>query len=163
MACTKPIPEGFRSVTPSLTFKDSTKALEFYKQAFGATVLDNLPNPNGKGTMHATMKIGDSIIMMGDEMPASGSCKSAETLGGSPVSLFIYVPDADTAFEKAVKAGAKSTMPVMDMFWRDRCGSLTDPFGKTPSCTPRTSGTGLQSVSGAESVVQMDAAARISG
>ena len=129
MSTTKPVPEGFRSVTPSLTFKDSAKALEFYQQAFGATVLDSLPNPSGTGTMHATMKIGDSIIMLGDEMPGSGSCKSAETMGGSPISLFIYVADADTAFDRAVKAGAKPVMPVMDMFWGDRCGSLVDPFG----------------------------------
>lgn len=125
----KPIPEGYRSVTPSLTFRDSAKALEFYQKAFGATVLDNMPNPNGKGTMHATMKIGDSILMMGDEMPGSASCKSPETVGGSPVSLFIYVADADSAFDKAVAAGAKVQMPVMDMFWGDRCGSITDPFG----------------------------------
>lgn len=131
MTNTKPVPEGFRTVTPSLTFKDSAKALEFYREAFGATVMDNLPNPNGKGTMHATMKVGDSIIMMGDEMPGTGACKSAETLGGSPVSLFIYVSDADAAFDKAVAAGAESTMPVMDMFWGDRCGTLVDPFGYT--------------------------------
>jgi uncharacterized glyoxalase superfamily protein PhnB len=125
MATTKPIPEGFQSVTPNLTFKDTKKALEFYKKALGATVLEVLPMPDGEGTMHATMKIGNSILMMGDEMP---NCLSAESLGNTPISLFVYVPDVDTVFKQAVAAGATETMPVMDMFWGDRCGSITDPF-----------------------------------
>jgi uncharacterized glyoxalase superfamily protein PhnB len=94
----------------------------------GATVLEVLPMPDGKGTMHATMKIGNSILMMGDEMP---NCPSAESLGGSSISLFVYVPDVDAAFKRAIAAGAIETMPVMDMFWGDRCGNLTDPFGYT--------------------------------
>lgn len=138
MSKTDPVPQGFRSVTPNMTFKNSKKALQFYEQAFGATTLDVMPIPDGNGTMHATMKIGDCILMMGDEMPGSGSCKSAETLGASPISLFIYVPDADTAFESAIKAGAKSVMPVMDMFWGDRCGTLIDPFGYTWMIGTRT-------------------------
>lgn len=121
-------PEGFQSVTPNLTFKDTKKALEFYKKALSAEILEVLPMPDGNGTMHATMKIGNSILMMGDEMP---NCPSAETLGGSSISLFIYVPNVDTAFEQAIAAGAMETMPVMDMFWGDRCGNLTDPFGYT--------------------------------
>ena len=121
-------PEGFQSVTPNLTFKDTKKALEFYEKALGATVLEVLPMPDGKGTMHATMKIGNSILMMGDEMP---NCPSAESLGGTSISLFVYVPDVDAAFKKAIAAGATETMPVMDMFWGDRCGNLTDPFGYT--------------------------------
>ena len=121
-------PEGFQSVTPNLTFKDTKKALEFYEKALGATVLEVLPMPDGKGTMHATMKIGNSILMMGDEMP---NCPSAESLGGTSISLFVYVPDVDSAFKKAIAAGAVETMPVMDMFWGDRCGNLTDPFGYT--------------------------------
>ena len=127
----KPIPEGFRSVTPSLIFKDSAKALEFYSSAFNAIVLDTLPNPVGTGTMHATMKIGDCIIMLGDEMQGSDSCKSAETLGFSPISLYVYVADVGMSFDRALKAGARSTMPVMDMFWGDRCGTIKDPFGYT--------------------------------
>ncbi len=123
------IPHGFHSVTPSLTFKDCTKALEFYQAALGAKVIDHLRWPNGQGTMHATMKIGDSIVMMGDEMPNSDCAKSAESLGGSPISLFVYVDDVDDAFKKAVAAGAIAAMPVTDMFWGDRCGSLKDPFG----------------------------------
>ena len=122
----KPIPEGYQAVTPSLTFKDSAKALEFYKKAFGAKVLDFLPSPTGRGTMHATMQIGNSILMMGDEMP---NCKSAETLGSSPMSLYVYVPDADATFNRAVAAGAAVVMPVADMFWGDRAGNIKDPFG----------------------------------
>ena len=78
--------------------------------------------------MHATMKIGDSLFMLGDEM-AGGGCKSAETLGACPVSLLVYVPDADAVFKKAVAAGATATMPMADMFWGDRAGNLKDPFG----------------------------------
>lgn len=126
-----PVPEGYRTLTPSLTFKDSLKALEFYQSAFSAKVLDCLPYPEGRGTMHATIRIGDSILMMGDEVPSEGCSKSAETLGGSAISLFLYVPNVDQAFEQAVKAGATVTMPVSDMFWGDRCGGLKDPFGYT--------------------------------
>ena len=124
----KPIPDGYRSVTPSFTFKDSQKAIDFYKKAFSAKVLEIFPNPNGRGVMHATLQIGDSIVMMGDEMPAGGN-KSAESLGGSPLSLYLYVPDADVAFKQAIAAGATAVMPVADMFWGDRAGHLKDPFG----------------------------------
>ncbi|MBI3996018.1 MAG: VOC family protein [Candidatus Omnitrophica bacterium] len=122
------IPTGYRTLTPSFTFKDSKKALAFYQKAFGAKVLDNFPNPSGQGTMHATMQIGDSIFMMGDEM-SSGGCQSAETLGSSPISLYVYVPDADATFKQAVAAGCKVTMPMADMFWGDRAGNVQDPFG----------------------------------
>ena len=124
---TKSIPQGYHAVTPSFTFKDSQKAIDFYKKAFGAKVLDVFPNLTGKGIMHATIQIGDSIMMMGDE--GMGGCKSAETLGGSPMSLFIYVSDADGAFKQAVAAGGTVVMPVADMFWGDRAGSIKDPFG----------------------------------
>lgn len=123
----KPIPEGYQSITPSLTFKDTQKALDFYKKAFGATAIDLFPNPNGKGLMHATIRIGNSILMMGDEMP--GQNCSPETVGGSPISLFLYVPNVDTVFQQAVAAGCKPTMPVTEMFWGDRAGNLQDPFG----------------------------------
>lgn len=123
----KPIPDGFRSVTASLTLKDTKKALEFYQKAFGAEVIDTFPNQNGKGYMHAVMKIGDTLIMMGDEMgPMS---KSAETMGGSPMSLYIYVTDVDALFPKVVAAGATVVLPLTDMFWGDRAASLKDPFG----------------------------------
>ena len=126
---TKPIPEGYHAVTPSFTFKDSLKAIDFYKKAFGAKALDVLPNLDGRGIMHATIQIGNSILMMGDEMPNAKCSKSAETTGSSPVSFFIYVPDADAAFKQALTAGAVEIMPVADMFWGDRCGTLKDPFG----------------------------------
>lgn len=122
----KYIPEGFHSVTPGLTFKDSQKAIDFYQKAFGAKVLDIFKTPNGQRVMHATIQIGDSIVMMGDEMP---DCKSVEALGGSPISMYIYTPDSDKLFAQAVAAGGKTTMPMMDMFWGDRCGTITDPFG----------------------------------
>ena len=126
----KAIPDGYHSVTPSFTFKDSQKAIDFYKKAFGAKVLDVMKYPDGRRTMHATVQIGNSIVMMGDEMPGSENCaKSAETTGSSPISLYVYVTDADAAFKQAVAAGAKAAMPVADMFWGDRAGSIKDPFG----------------------------------
>jgi len=122
----QPMPERYRTITPSLTLKDSQKAIDFYKKAFGAKVLDLFPNLNGKGIMHATIQIGDSILMMGDE---NQKCQSAETLGGSPTSLFLYVPDVDATFKQAMAAGATEVMPVADMFWGDRAGNVKDPFG----------------------------------
>jgi uncharacterized glyoxalase superfamily protein PhnB len=109
-------------------FKDARKAIEFYKRAFGAEELFALPGPDGKGVMHAEVRIGDSIIMMGEENPQE-PCKSAETMGGSPVSFYIYVENADTAFRRALEAGAQSRMPVEEMFWGDRAGTVQDPFG----------------------------------
>jgi uncharacterized glyoxalase superfamily protein PhnB len=124
----EPIPEGFRTVTPSLMLKNSLKAIEYYKKAFGAEVLGVFPRPDGSGTMHAAIRIGDSMLMMGDEMP-NQICMSAESLGASPISLYIYVPNADAVFKQAVAAGAEISMPMADAFWGDRCGTLKDPFG----------------------------------
>ena len=126
----KPIPDGYHTATPSFTFKDSQKAIDFYKKAFGAKVLAVMKSPDGHSVMHAAIQIGDSILMMGDEMPGAENCaKSAETLGSSPISLYLYVPDADAAFKQAVAAGGTAAMPVTDMFWGDRAGSVKDPFG----------------------------------
>jgi len=124
----KPIPEGFASITPVLVFKDCRKAIDFYKQAFGAQELFVMPGPDGKGVMHAELKIGNSIVMLGDEHPQM-SCKSAETLGGSPVTFYLYVENVDQAFRRALEAGAKSLMAVEDMFWGDRTGTVEDSFG----------------------------------
>lgn len=124
----KAIPKGFHTVTPCLTLKNSLEAIEFYKKAFEAKELGVFPAPDGRSTMHAVIQIGDSILMMGDERPGQ-DCKSAETLGASPISLFMYVPNVDAAFEQAVAAGAAVVMPVADMFWGDRAGTLKDPFG----------------------------------
>ena len=110
-------------------FKDSLKAIDFYKKAFSAKELGVFPSPDGKSTMHAVIQIGNSIIMMGDENPNNQMCQSAETIGSSPVSFYIYVTDVDNFFDKAVAAGAEQVMPVEDMFWGDRCGTLKDPFG----------------------------------
>ena len=127
---TKPVPDGYHTLTPSFTFKDSKKAIEFYKKAFGAEVIDLFPRPNGEGIMHATMKIGNSIFMMGDEMPGNADCgSSAETIGKSPISLYLYVSNIDSVFEQVVAVGGKVTMPVADMFWGDRTGMIKDPFG----------------------------------
>ncbi|HBA88559.1 MAG TPA: glyoxalase [Geobacter sp.] len=125
---TKPIPEGFRSVTPMFMFKDCRKAIDFYKNAFGAQERYAMPGPDGKGVMHAEVLVGDSIIMMGDENPQE-NCKSAESMGGSPISFYLYVENVDAAFRRAVEAGATVQMEVQEMFWGDRAGSLQDPFG----------------------------------
>lgn len=134
---TKAIPEGFHSVTPMFMFKDARKAISFYKQAFGATERYAMPGPDGKGVMHAELLIGDSIIMMGEENPHE-PCKSAETMGGSPVSFYIYLDNVDEAFQRALQSGAESRMPVQDMFWGDRVGTVQDPFGYSWSLATHT-------------------------
>jgi uncharacterized glyoxalase superfamily protein PhnB len=124
----KPIPAGNHTITPMLTVRDVDKAIDFYKRALGADERMRLLGPDGKSIMHAEIKIGDSIIMLGEEQPAMG-CRGPQSLGGTPISLYLYVEDGDHAFNRAVSAGAKAEMPVADMFWGDRCGQLTDPFG----------------------------------
>ena len=124
----KPVPPGFHTVTPMLTVREADKAIDFYKRAFGAEERMRFLGPDEKSIMHAEIKIGDSIIMLGEEHPQKG-CSGPQTLGGTPVSLYLYVEDVDKAFNRAASAGATVTMPVADMFWGDRCGQLTDPFG----------------------------------
>ncbi len=124
----KPIPDGFNTLSAHLVVGDAEQAIEFYKKAFSAEECVRMPGPDGKGVMHAEMKFGNSMIMMCSEMPAMGA-KSPQTIGGSPVTLHLYVEDADKLFNQAVAAGAKVTMPLADMFWGDRYGKLTDPFG----------------------------------
>ncbi len=123
----KPIPEGYHSVTPYLIVKGAAAAIEYYQQAFGAIELLRMPAPEGK-IGHAEIKIGDSPIMLADEFAEMGY-KSPETLGGSPVSIMIYVADVDTVFKRAITAGAKEQRPVKDQFYGDRMGTLEDPFG----------------------------------
>ena len=123
----KAIPDGFHSVTPGLVVRGGIEALEFYKAAFGAEVIARMDTPDGK-LMHAEFRIGNSIVMLGEECPDWGVV-APETLGGSPVSLNIYVEDCDAVFNRAVEAGATVKMPVADMFWGDRYGKITDPFG----------------------------------
>ena len=124
----KPIPDGYHSVTPALTIKGATEAIEFYKKAFGAQELNRFPGPDGKSIMHAEIKIGDSSIMLCDEMPQMG-CLSPKSTGGPSGSIYLYVQNSDDVFSKAVSAGAKPKMPMMDGFWGDRIGSIEDPFG----------------------------------
>jgi PhnB protein len=121
------IPEGYNTITPYLVIKGAAKAIEYYKDIFGATVVVRMDGPNGQ-VGHAELRIGDSRIMLADENPAMGN-RSAETIGGSPVSLYVYLPDCDAVVEKASKKGAKVLKPVEDQFYGDRSGFFQDPFG----------------------------------
>ncbi len=123
----KPIPEGYHSVTPYLIFNDAARAIEFYKEAFGATELFRMAAPGGK-IGHAEIKIGDSHVMLADEH-AEMNARSVQSIGGSPVSFMLYVADVDAQVEQAVKAGAKLNRPVADQFYGDRTGGVADPFG----------------------------------
>jgi PhnB protein len=120
-------PEGMHSVTPHLVCAGASEAIDFYKEAFGATEVSRLPGPDGR-LMHASIRIGDSIIMLVDEMPEWGSLGPL-ALKGSSVVIHLYVDDVDSFSEQAVTAGAKVVLPVQDMFWGDRYGQLQDPFG----------------------------------
>jgi PhnB protein len=124
----KPIPSGMHTLTPHLVVKDASKAIEFYKKAFGAQEIARLPGPDGKSILHADLKIGDSHFFLVDEFPGM-DCRGPESIGGTPVSIHMYVEDVDAAFGKAVAAGAQVKMPLSDMFWGDRYGVLADPFG----------------------------------
>ncbi len=123
----KPIPDGYHTATPYLIIRGAADAIEFYKKAFGATELFRFPMPDGK-IGHAEIKIGDSPIMMADEFPEMGY-KGPQSLGGSPVSIMIYVEDVDAVFNQAVDAGAAVKEALQDKFYGDRIGTLTDPFG----------------------------------
>jgi PhnB protein len=126
-APTKPIPDGMHSVTPHLICAGAAEAIEFYKSAFNATETSRLPGPNGK-LLHASIRIGDSAVMLVDEAPAWGML-GPKALQGSAVQIHLYVDDVDAFTARAVAAGATVTMPVADMFWGDRYGQLEDPFG----------------------------------
>ncbi len=123
----KPIPEGMHTVTPHLVCAGAAEAIEFYQKAFGATELSRVPGANGK-LMHASVRIGDSVVMLNEEMPEWGAF-GPKSLKGSAVTIHLYVENADAVFEQAVAAGAKVTMPLDDMFWGDRYGKVEDPFG----------------------------------
>src|SRR4030095_16109766 len=123
----KPIPEGYHSVTPYLIIEGAVEAIAFYAKAFGAKELFRFPTPDGK-IGHAELKIGDSPIMLAYAYPAMGY-NSPKSLGGSPVSLMIYVENVDTVFNQAVQAGATVKEALSDKFYGDRSGSLIDPFG----------------------------------
>jgi PhnB protein len=123
----KPVPKGYHTATPYLIVNDGAMAIKFYKKAFGATEIMNMKAPGGK-TMHAEIQIGDSRIMLADECPEMGA-RSPQALGGSPVSIMLYVEDVDALAKKAVAAGAKVLRPVQDQFYGDRSGGFEDPFG----------------------------------
>jgi PhnB protein len=123
----KPIPEGYRTLTPYLYIRGAGEAIDFYTKAFDAKERVRMPGPGGT-VGHAELDIGDSMIMLAEESPDMG-VSSPQTLGGTGVSFMVYVEDVDAAFKKAVEAGAKATRPVEDKFYGDRMGSLRDPFG----------------------------------
>ncbi len=123
----KPIPEGMHSLTPLLTCAGAADAIDFYKKAFNAVEVSRLPGPKGK-LMHASLRIGNSALMLTDEFPEWGGL-GPKLLKGSPVTVHLYVENVDAAVEQAVAAGAKITMPLADMFWGDRYAQLEDPFG----------------------------------
>lgn len=140
----KPIPEGFSTVTPYLVVKGAAKAIEFYKKAFGAEELSRSCAQGTDQVMNAQLRIGDSMIMLNDEFPDFGNLGPSEERPSS-VTIHLYVEDVDVVFERAVKAGAEVTMPVSDVFWGDRYGSLKDPFGHKWSI-----GTRIENLSPAE-------------
>ena len=124
---TKPIPDGYHTVTPYITVRGAAKAIEFYKRAFGAQQRGIMLMPDGR-IGHAEIMIGNSIVMMSDEFPEHGG-KSPEAFNGSPVGMAIYVDNVDDVFNRAVQAGATVKEAVSDKFWGDRAGSVVDPFG----------------------------------
>lgn len=128
MAQVQAIPEGMGTVTPHLVCDGAARAIAFYRDAFGAVELARYPMPQGDKLLHAAIRIGDSVVMLVDEFPQWGSL-GPSALKGSPVTLHLYVDDADALVEQAVKAGAQLTMAVEETFWGDRYGKLVDPFG----------------------------------
>ena len=123
----KPIPEGYNTVSPSLAVDNAAEAIEFYKRAFGAQERGRMEGPGGM-IAHAEIQIGDSVVMLADPFPHA-STRPPKEVGGTTVTLFMYVEDVDAAVQQAVDAGATVTMPVEDMFWGDRFGSIVDPYG----------------------------------
>ena len=120
-------PKGYHTVTPSIVVRDAAKAIDFYKEAFGAEEIGRMAAPDGS-IMHAEIKIGDSLVMLGEENEQWGT-KSPLSTNGNPGSLHIYVENVDASFDRAIKAGAKVRYPLEDAFWGDRYGKVTDPFG----------------------------------
>lgn len=124
------IPDGYHTITPHLIVRGGAHAIEFYQRAFGAEELRRYPGPDGQSVMYALLKIGDSYIQLSDEFPQSPcSMRAPQSLNATTTTIHLYVTDADAVFGRAVGAGAKSSMPLMDTFWGDRYGQLTDPFG----------------------------------
>jgi PhnB protein len=135
MADVKPIPDEYPQVTPYLCVDGADAAIEFYGEVLGATERARLAGPDGK-VAHAELQLGDSLIMLADEYPELG-IRSPKALGGSPVTISVYVEDVDAAFGRALKAGAKALRPVEDQFYGDRIGQFEDPFGHRWSVATR--------------------------
>jgi uncharacterized glyoxalase superfamily protein PhnB len=123
----KPVPDGMHTVTPHLSIEGAADAIDFYKKAFGAIEVHRMPGPDGR-LMHAMITIGDSQVMLADAFPEWGG-KGPKMLGGSPVTIHLQVPNADEVFQRAVGAGAEIKLPIDDMFWGDRYGIVSDPWG----------------------------------
>jgi len=125
----KAVPEGLHSLIPHLIVKGAEEAIAFYKKAYGAQEISRHPGPDGRRLMHASLKIGDSVLFLADEFPEMGSCRAPQGTGGTPVTIHLYLEDVDKVFNQAVAAGAKARMPPTTMFWGDRYSQVTDPFG----------------------------------
>ena len=136
MDAVRKIPEGFHSVTPALIVKNASEAIEFYKKGFGAVERRRMNSPDGR-VAHAELMLGNSLFMLSDEYPEM-KCNSPKSIGGSSVSMYVYVEDVDTVFDTAVSAGAKALDPVKDQFWGDRHGRLEGPFGHLWSIATHT-------------------------
>jgi PhnB protein len=124
----RPIPEGYHTVTPALVVRGGAQAIDFYARVFGARELGRMSTPDGQQIMHAELQIGDARLMLSDEMPEMGA-RAPVALGGTPVTLHLYVEDADAVVQRALEAGASVLQPLMDAFWGDRYGRIKDPFG----------------------------------
>ncbi len=146
----KAVPDGYHSVTPYLVVRDAAKAIDFYQRAFGAKELSRSLGPGGS-IVHAEIQIGDSRIMLSDENLEQGA-RSPQTLKGTPVNIFLYLPDVDATYQQAVSAGARSTAPLSNMFWGDRYGEVIDPFGHQWSLA-----THIEDVSPAELAKRLEA------
>jgi PhnB protein len=121
------VPQGFHTLTPHMVVRNAEQAIEFYQKAFGAELLGKMLTPDGK-VMHALLKVGDSMLMLSDEFPQMGAL-SPQSTGGTAVTLHVYLDNVDAAFARAVAAGAAVKMPLMDQFWGDRYGIVSDPYG----------------------------------
>ena len=147
------VPTGYHTATPYLILDDASRAIEFYRQAFDAEELDRYDAPGGK-IGHAEIRVGDSIIMLADEYPDMGY-RSPRAIGGTPVSIMLYVEDVDAQFERAVAAGAKVRRPLADQFYGDRVGTLEDPFGHVWTMATR-----VEDLSHAEIMRRADASSK---
>jgi uncharacterized glyoxalase superfamily protein PhnB len=129
MTNASPIPDGFHSLAPHLVVSNAAAAIDFYRNAFGAFELFRMAAPDGQSVMYAELQIGDSRLMLSDEMPGNEHWRAPNSLGGTSVTVHLWTEDADSVYQRAVDAGAEASMPLMDAFWGDRYGKVIDPFG----------------------------------